>query len=137
MKLTLWGLIVFLICAIAMPVQGAVIGKTDKEVKNIVEPILDNVMNGFSADDYLKYSENFDFTLKETITSKRFKEIREAILKRVGSYLYREYLGFLNREAVTIVFWKGIFDETQDEILIKMVISERNGKYLITGLWYQ
>ena len=137
MKKILYGLMVFLICAIAIPAHGAVIGQTDKEVKDIAEPIFDNVMKGFSADDYIEYSKNFDSTLKETITSKRFREIRGDILKWVGSYLYREYLGYINREAVTIVFWKGIFDKTQDEILIKMVVSERNGECLITGLWYQ
>ena len=83
------------------------------------------------------HSENFDAKLKETITAERFLEIREDTLKGIGSYLYREYLGFINRNAITIVFWKGIFDKTQDEILIKMIIIEKNGEYFIAGLSYQ
>ena len=137
MKHVLCCLMVFLMSAVAAPGYSAVIGSTNDEVKNVAEPILDNVMNGFTNDDYFQYSKDFDATLKETITSARFKEIRGDILKWIGSYLYREYLGFINREAITIVFWKGVFDKTEDEILIKMVVSERNGKNFITGLWYQ
>ncbi|MCK4993466.1 MAG: hypothetical protein KAS13_00280 [Candidatus Omnitrophica bacterium] len=137
MKHVLFYLMVFLMCAAAMPGYSAVVGTTNDEVKNVVEPILDNVMNGFTKDDYFLYSKDFDATLKETITSERFQEIRGDIVKWIGSYLYREYLGFINRDAITIIFWKGVFDKTEDEILIKMVVSERNGEYLITGLWYQ
>ncbi|MCG2710960.1 MAG: hypothetical protein L6416_01295 [Candidatus Omnitrophica bacterium] len=137
MKHVLCCIMVFLISVMALPGYSAVIGTTDEEVKNITEPILDNVMSGFTNDNYLQYSKDFDATLKETITLERFQEIRGDILKWIGSYLYRDYLGFINREAITIIFWKGIFDKTQDEILIKMVVSERNGQYLITGLWYQ
>ncbi len=137
MKYALCCVMVFFMSVMALPGYGAVIGNTDEEVKNIAEPILDNVMNGFANDDYLQYSKDFDAALRKTITSERFQEIRGDILKWIGSYLYREYLGFINREAITIVFWKGVFEKTQDEILIKMVVSERNGKYLVTGLWYQ
>ena len=137
MKHALCCIMVFLISAMTLPGYSAVIGTTDEEVKNIAEPILDNVMSGFTKNDYFQYSKDFDATLRETITSERFQEIREDILKWIGSYLYREYLGFINREAITIIFWKGSFDKTEDEILIKMVVSERNGRYLITGLWYQ
>lgn len=127
----------FLICGLSNPACAAVIGKTDEEVEIIADALLDNVMIGFGDEDYVKYSKDFDQTLKETITSEHFKEIRKDVIERIGNYLYREYLGFLNREAVTIVLWKGVFDKTQDEVLIKMVVSERDGRYLITGLWYQ
>ncbi len=137
MKNVLLVLMVLFVCLLALPGYGAVVGKTDEEVRPVVDAMLENVLSGFSNDNYLQYSKDFDITLRNTITSQRFQEIRRDVLKWVGSYLYREYLGFLNREANTIVFWKGVFDKTQDEILIKMVVSERNGQYLITGLWYQ
>jgi len=127
----------FLICGISTPSYAAVIGENDEEVEGVADPLLDNVLSGFSDEDYSKYSKDFDETLKSTITPRHFKEIREQVLGSVGKYLYREYLGFLNREAITIVLWKGVFDKTQDEVLIKMVVSEQNGRYLITGLWYQ
>ena len=137
MRFYAFCLLFFILCSVSLPVYGAVIGKTNEEVSAIANPILDNVIAGFADDNYAQYAKDFDATLKETITAERFQEIREDILKWIGSYLYREYLGFLNKEAITIVFWKGVFDKSEDDILIKMVISERNGKYLITGLWYQ
>lgn len=130
-------IVFFLLGSVYLSANAAVIVKTDEEVMAIANPLLDNIIAGFAEDDYSKYSKDFDVTLKETITEKRFEEIREDIIKWIGNYLYREYLGFLNKEATTIVFWKGVFDKTQEDILIKIVISERNGKHLISGLWYQ
>lgn len=137
MKRVLSCMMVLLISVMTAPVYAAVIGTTDAEVKNIVEPMLDNVLKGFSKDDYFLYAQDFDGKLKETITAERFQEIRQDVFKGIGAYLYREYLGFINKGSITIIFWKGVFDKTQDEMLIKMIVTRENGQYLITDLVYQ
>lgn len=117
--------------------HGAVIGTTDEEVKYNAEPMLDDIMNGLNSNDYNKYAKDFDATLKEAITVEKFHEVRETIIETLGSYLYSEYLGFVNKNKFTIAFWKGSFDKTEDEILIKLVVSKRGGDYLVTGLWFE
>ncbi len=137
MKHVICWVMFFLMSVVSIPGYSAVIGINDDEVKKVAEPILDNVMKGFTSDDYLQYSKDFDAALKETITSERFQEIRGEIVEWIGHYLYREYLGFINKGAITVVFWKGVFDKTEEEVLIKMVVSEKNGQYFIAGLVYQ
>ena len=117
--------------------QAGIVGTNDKQIKAIADPLLDNILQGFAEDNYNMYVKDFDITLKESISEVRFGEIDAQILGWVGKYLYREYLGFLNKGETTIVFWKGVFDQENDDVLIKMVISKRNSNYLITGLWFQ
>jgi len=116
---------------------GEPVGEADEEVQANVDPVLDNILSGLANEDYYKYAKDFDVSLKESISRERFTQIREGILKWVGNYLYREYLGFLNKQSVTIVFWKGVFEKTQEDILIKMAVTEQDGRLLVTGLWFE
>ncbi|MBI4845090.1 MAG: hypothetical protein HY810_01215 [Candidatus Omnitrophica bacterium] len=129
----LFALIVF--CPVR--VVAGVIGQNDDEVRLVCDPLLDNIFTGLDEDNYFQYSRDFDMSLKQTLSTGRFEEVRTQIMNWAGNCLYREYLGFINRKAITIVFWKGVFDKTNDDILIKMVVSEKDGRYLITGLWFQ
>lgn len=46
-------------------------------------------------------------------------------------------MGFLNQKLYTIVLWKGKFSETKNDILIKLVLSKRQDKIMVVGLWFQ
>ncbi|MFH2137526.1 MAG: hypothetical protein ABII88_03325 [Candidatus Omnitrophota bacterium] len=134
----LQGVVIVMVLFLSVSTVFAdVIGNTDKEVQEIANPLLDNILVGLAEDSYEKYSQNFDDTLKETISAARFKEIDIQIQEWVGNYLYREYLGFLTKGQMTVIFWKGVFDKAKDDVLIKLVVSKRGDKYLITGLWFQ
>ena len=125
------------LAASPLVVNAAIVGQSNEQVLAIADPIMDNIFDGLNNDDYYKYSRDFDSTLKETLSPERFLSVHKEIKDWVGNYLYREYLGFINRQAITIIFWKGVFDKTQDEILIKLVVSEHEGNYFVTGLWFQ
>ncbi|MFH1458837.1 MAG: hypothetical protein ABIG64_00485 [Candidatus Omnitrophota bacterium] len=116
---------------------AATIGLNNTEVQIIADPILEGILTGLSSEDYYKYSRAFDETLKESITKDRFKQIKLEVSREIGSYLYREYLGFINKEEMTIVFWKAGFDKSPDDVLIRLVISNREGKNFVTGLWFE
>ena len=114
-----------------------IIGKSDEEVQSIANPILDMFLEGMKIGDYTKYSMYFDDTLREALPEKKFRIVREQIKSQMGDYQSREYLGFLNKGPMTVVLWKGTFDKTEDEVLIKTVLSKRGYKYVITGVWFQ
>jgi len=136
-----WPLIfavVFLTVAVVPgPTFGGVIGNTDKAVRTITEPLLDNILDGIMTKDYAKYSRDFEDTMKEVVTQEAFLKSNRQIQNRIGSYKSRTYLGFLKKGNMTLVLWKGKFDKTEDDVLIKLVVSKRKGRYLVTGLWFQ
>jgi hypothetical protein len=55
----------------------------------------------------------------------------------MGKYKDKKYLGFLDRQAQTMVLWKGAFEGTPDDVLIKLVIFRQQNKVQVVGLWFQ
>ena len=98
--------------------------KTDKQVRAISEPILDNIFAGFKTSDYAKYSIDFDDTLKETISQKKFSEVNHQIKNSIGNYQSREYPGFLTKGQMTFVLWRGRFDKSEGDVLVRLVVSK-------------
>ena len=137
MKFISYIVVIMVVIFTISPVFADVIGRTNEEVEEIASPLLDNILEGLATDDYKKYVRDFDATLKEIVSEQRFHEIDEQIQNWVGDYLYREYLGFLKRGEMCVIFWKGIFDKSKDEILIKLSVSKRGDRYLVTGLWFE
>jgi hypothetical protein len=119
------------------PAAAAVIAQNDKEVQAIAEPILDTVLTGLNNGNYSLYSRYFDGTLKDAVTKKKFSQVRANIMKKLGKYQSRTYLGFLQKGNFTVVLWRGRFSASDDDVLIKLVLSKRGDKVLVTGLWFQ
>ena len=128
-------LLVFLLAS--LPLSADVIGKTDTEVSKVAEPILDNILEAFRTGDYEQYCRDFDNTLKESVSEKKFRQVREWLQNTLGKYQYKKYLGFLKKGRMSVVLWKAKFDKSEDDVLIKLVVSKRGDKYLVTGLWFQ
>ena len=122
---------------LTLAVAGAPVGTSDQQVRSLAEPILDNLLAGFNQGDYAKYSKDFDAALREAIPEKKFQQVREDILKKFGKYREKNDLGFLNQEPYTVALWKGAFAGTQNDILIKLVLSKRQDKVVVVGLWFQ
>lgn len=119
------------------PAAAAVIAQNDKDVQAIAEPILDTVLTGLNNGNYSLYSRYFDGTLKDAVTKKKFSQVRANIMKKLGKYQSRTYLGFLQKGNFTVVLWRGRFSASDDDVLIKLVLSKRGHKVLVAGLWFQ
>jgi hypothetical protein len=137
MKMGRCLIIIALILLALSPAAAGLIGQNDMEVQALAEPILDTVLNGFNDGNYGLYSQYFDDTLKDAITEKKFKQVREEILKKLGKYQSRTYLGFLTKGNATVVLWRGRFSRSEDDVLIKLVVSKRVDKVQVSGLWFQ
>jgi len=117
--------------------DAAVIGQTNKEVRSIAGPILDNILKGMKKDDYTIWSQDFDVVMKESFSEEKFHKTNQQILNQFGEYVSREYLGFLKKGSMTMVLWKSRFDDIADDVLITLVVSKRGDKYKVTGLWFE
>lgn len=113
------------------------VGKTSKAVRIAADPILNNIIDGMKTGDVQKFRRDFDDTMKDIFPDEKSAETIKQINDQIGNYKSREYLGFLNAQGMTKVLWKGRYDKTDADVLITVVISKRNNKYLVTGLWFQ
>jgi hypothetical protein len=136
MRKTVVSILVLIVLLAAIPAAAAFIGSNNGQVKAVSEPIMDNLLTGFNKGNYPQYSKDFDDTLREAIPEKKFQQVREDILKKLGPYKSKKYLGFLNQQAYTVVLWKGAFAGTKNDVLIKLVLSKRQDKVVVVGLWF-
>ena len=116
---------------------AAPVGTDDRQVKAVAEPILNNLLAAFKDGNYAQYSRDFDEAMREAIPEKKFQQVRDNLTEKLGKFKSKKYLGFLNQQPHTIVLWKAAFDGTQNDILIKLVLSKRQDKVAVAGLWFQ
>ena len=126
----------FLILFSISSLDASVVGNSDEEVQPVADPILDNILDGMKTEDYSKYTKDFDKVMKK-MTEKQFLASNEKILNAYGEYQSREYLGFYTKDKNTIALFKGRFSDTKDDVLIKLVLSKKLMKVVVTGLWFQ
>jgi hypothetical protein len=137
MKIMSMLLIGVLVLGAALPAAADFVGQDNSEVQTVADPILDTVLKGFSEGDYELYSQYFDDTMKDVISKKKFLQVRKDILKSIGAYESRSYLGYLQKGKTTVVLWKGKFANTADDVLVKLVLSRRGDQAKVLGLWFQ
>jgi len=113
------------------------IGQDDSVVQGIATPILNNLLDGIKSNDYAKYSRDFDDTTRESITEEAFTKAVAELKTEIGNYLEKKFMGYLNKGEMTVVVWKAKFDQTKDDIFIRLVLSKRGDKYFVTGLWFE
>lgn len=127
-----------LLCfAVFTSLSQEVVAETDGEIQAIAEPLLDNLLDAFKENDYSKYSRDLDDSLKSIVSEKKFIEADKRTEAIFGNCQLRKYLGFLKKSNMTVVLWKAKFDKVEDDILIKLAMLKKGGRYLITGLWFQ
>lgn len=111
--------------------------KTTHEMQAIADPILDNVLEGMKFDNFNQYARDFAPNLKVVGSRTKFFKVNRHIKTTLGSYLYRDFMGSLKKDGSFLVIWKGRFKNTNEDVLIKLVLKKHGFKYLITGLWFQ
>jgi hypothetical protein len=137
MRTVLASLLCLVVLLLALPAATAPVGADQVQVKAVADPILDNLLTGFNQGNYVQYSKDFDDTLREAIPDNKFQQVRQELLKKLGAFNSKTYLGFLNQQAHSVILWKGKFADTKDDILIKLVLSKRQDKVVVVGLWFQ
>ena len=127
----------FFLAATACSASAEVIGTTDEEVRAVAGPALDGILKGLKDSNYAEYSKDFDDTLKEAVPEGQFVKVKDQIDSTLGSCESKTYLGYLQKGPTTVILWKGKFSKTGDDQLIKLIMSKRGNKDLVTGLWFQ
>lgn len=117
--------------------QAATRKRTNKEMEVVADPIMDNILDGVKLENYVAYSKDFDKALKIIGSRTKFFQVARYLKKSLGNYLYREYMGSIYKDNGVVVLWKGTFDKSQNDVLIKLFLSKQNNRYVVTGVRFQ
>tara|TARA_B100001939_G_scaffold54757_1_gene43916 strand:+ start:249 stop:593 length:345 start_codon:yes stop_codon:yes gene_type:complete len=103
--------------------------KNQKQILKIIEPIMDNCLEGSNEGDYNKHTKDFTERLKKIVTPENLKSQLE--YRPHGIFTKREFKFLVKREKSIGVVWKQFISKTDEEFVNHAIFVEKNGKVLI------
>lgn len=105
--------------------------RSDEEILAVVDPIMDNLMDGSTEIDHAKHVRDFTDRMKEIVTAEKLQEICKRYQAKWGYLGKREPVAVFRRENSIAVVWKQWCTETEDEFVAELVLIEEDGRYLV------
>lgn len=106
--------------------------RSDKEILAVVNPIMDNLMEGSTEIDYEKHTRDFTERIKSKIVPESLEKMCRAYQAKWGFFEKREFVALFRREASVAVVWKQYCSKTTDEYVAEAVFVEsEDGRILV------
>ena len=102
-----------------------------KEVSDIANPIMDNLMDASAQIDHEKHVQDFTDRLKNIVTKENLQEMCEEYQKEKGLFSERSLLSVLRRSDSAIITWKQKFTKINGEYLAETVLANKKGQFLV------
>jgi hypothetical protein len=106
-----------------------------EQVRTYADPITEHILVAMNEDDYTKYSEHFDATMKNALPEAVFRENNALIQSKIGAYVSKEYWKVESKNQYTTVYYKATFTQEPDDVIVKVVFQEIAGETKVSGLW--
>ncbi|MEA3324769.1 MAG: DUF3887 domain-containing protein [Euryarchaeota archaeon] len=106
-----------------------------EEVREYADPVTENMLMAMNEDDYTRYSEDFDQTMKRAMTEAVFDETNAVIRSKIGDYASKEFWKAESKDQYTLVYYKAKFTDEPADVTVKVVFQEINGTMKVSGLW--
>jgi len=106
-----------------------------EQVRMYADQITEDILLAMNEDDYTKYSDNFDQTMRNAIPGAVFNETNAMIKSKIGDYVSKEFQKAEGKDQYTIVYYNARFTDEPDDVTVKVVFQEINGEMKVSGLW--
>lgn len=103
----------------------------DEQILAIANPIMDNLMEASTAIDYERHVRDFTERLKSIVTREHLQRVCEQYQREKGCFSQREPIAVFKRPGAAAIVWKQWFTKTQGEFVAEMLLTEKDGKYLV------
>jgi len=108
---------------------------SDEQMQKNADPIMDNILSAIKAGNYDDYIKDFDAQMKSAVTKDNFQRTNQVLKASIGIYQSRTFGMVMEKDQYQIIIWKGQFSKQKD-VMIKLVLSQINGKWKVSGLWF-
>jgi len=101
----------------------------EKEILNIVEPIMDNCLEGSNEANHQKHTIDFTERMKNIVTPENLK--KQLSHSPRAYFTKRKYIHIFRRNKSIGVVWKQSISTSNDELMNQTIFVEINKKILI------
>ena len=130
-----WVFSLLLLCLILGGVPGAAYAEpAQAAMVNTAGTMLDGILLGLNQEDYTLFSRDFDQAMKKAMPEPAFKKMSKDIKAKIGIFLSKEFVTADQKDGYQIVEYRGNCTR-EDAVAIRLVVSEADGKWLVSGFW--
>lgn len=101
----------------------------EEEILRIIEPIMDNCLNGSNENDHAKHVRDFTQRMREIVTPENLK--MQLSQEPRAFFTDREFIHLFRRQNSIGIIWKQYISSSRDELMNQAIFVERNEKILI------
>ena len=105
--------------------------KTDDEILNIIEPLIDNMLAGSTERNHSKHVADFTNRLKVIVTEENLSRQCEDYQNHLGYFARREFVSLFRRKYSLAATWRLFFTKSEDEFVLEAMFVKRDGKLQI------
>lgn len=103
---------------------------SDEKILEIVEPLMQNMLDGSTQINHAKHVKDFTKRLKVIVTDENLSKMCEDYQEKLGFFDRREPVAIFRRELSVAVTWRLWFTKSTDEFVCEAMFVERDGKLL-------
>lgn len=108
---------------------------SNNNLKNTANDMTEKMLVGINEDNYEKFSEDFDPKMKSSLSEEQFHTKNDEIKIKIGDYISKAYVSSEKKDGHDVVLFLAKFSEEKDDVIIRTILTENNGKYLVSGFW--
>lgn len=101
----------------------------EKSILNIVEPMMDNCLEGSNEDNHIKHVKDFTERMKSIVTPENLKQ--QLSHKPRAYFTDRKFLYLFRRQNSIGIVWKQYISTSSDELINQAIFVEEDNQILI------
>ena len=104
---------------------------SDSQILKVIEPIMDNMLEGSTQIDHARHVRDFTPRLKVIVTEDNLSRQCEDYQNKLGYFKKRELVAIFRRSHSIAAIWRLWYTKSDDEYVCEAMFVERDNKILI------
>jgi hypothetical protein len=113
----------------------------DDALVSAATPIVDKLMNAMATNNYEQYVQPWDpaMNIRTQLTKEAFSHQCQQTKMMMGAMKSKSFYSIVDfsqgGQTYKVVQWKASFEKSPQPLYIRLVLSKKEGKYLVAGHW--
>jgi hypothetical protein len=104
---------------------------TEKEIVEIANPIMDNLMDASTHIDHTRHVQDFTDRMRNRVTPDYLEYVCRQYQSEKGYFSNRVLVAVFRRPDSAVIVWKQSFTKAPGEFVAEMVLVNENGRFLV------
>lgn len=104
---------------------------SEKEILDIANPIMNNLMQASSDIDHERHVRDFTERARGIVTPEHLERVCKKYQEEKGQWLHREPVTVFRRPTSAAIIWKQFCSKARGEYVAEIVLVHKDGRFLV------